>query len=497
MMAQRELPPPIFRHDPADMADLENQIGGWEDRSKLPELGLKKVVVGPDAILKLPAALEGLSPEAPGDVVLVVDRTPMRRGGEDLKPMVRVLLEREGFEVCVVELEGDERGVVHPDFREVETVKGSIRPGVPVVALGSGVITDIAKHACFTYEQEHPDEPPVPLAVCQTANSAPAFASGMAVISKDGVKRTWPSRLPHMLVADVEVLREAPLEYTLSGIGDMSAGFVSFGDWHLGDRVSGGGYLEASWRILEDVRNLMIPYAGEIGDRSPLGMEVLAKVLALGGLSMTFAKETSPLSGYEHVVSHMLDMGAERFGRPVASHGLQVGVATIAASISWDYLLGNLDPEAVDVDACYPSFEEMEERVRETFDETDPSGAMAEECWGDYRQKLQGWYEARPRFEALLENWDDQKARLRELVLKPEAVVGALAAAGHPLLFEELNVPVPEEEARWAFQNAHLMRKRFSSGDLLFYTGLFDEALIDGVFSRMHDLANGTRERHG
>ena len=90
------------------------------------------------------------------------------------------------------------------------------------------------------------------------------------MISKDGVKRTWSSRLPHALVADVEVLREAPLEYTLSGIGDMSAGFVSFGNWHLGDRVIGAGYLEASWRILEDVRNLMIPYAGEIGDRSPI-----------------------------------------------------------------------------------------------------------------------------------------------------------------------------------------------------------------------------------
>jgi glycerol-1-phosphate dehydrogenase [NAD(P)+] len=497
MMAKKALPPPIFRHDPADMTDLENQIGGWGDHSKLPELGLQKVVVAPDAILQLPAVLEGLSPKAPGDVVLVLDGTLMRRGGEDLKPMVRRLLEREGFEVRVVELEGDERGVVHPDFREVETVKGNIRPGVPVVALGSGVITDITKHACFTYEQEHPDEPRVPLAVCQTANSAPAFASGMAVISKDGVKRTWPSRLPHMLVADVEVLREAPLEYSLSGIGDMSAGFVSFGDWYLNDYVNGVGYLGASWKILEDVRALMIPYAGEIGDRSQVGMEVLAKVLALGGLSMTFARETSPLSGYEHVVSHMLDMGAERFGRPVASHGLQVGVATVPCAISWDHLLENLDPGKVNIDDCYPSFEEMEERVRGTFDEIDSSGAMGDECWSDYRQKLEGWREARPRFEALLEDWGNQKVRLRELVMEPEVVVGALAAAGHPLLFEELNVPVPESEARWAFRNAHLMRKRFSSGDLLFYMGWFDEAFSDHVFARMHELVKETREQRG
>ena len=46
-----------------------------------------------------------------------------------------------------------------------------------------------------------------------------------------------------------------------------------------------------------------------------LGMEVLAKCLTLGGLTMTYARESSPVSGYEHVVSHMLDMCAPHYGR--------------------------------------------------------------------------------------------------------------------------------------------------------------------------------------
>ncbi len=495
-MADRKVlpPPPVFRHDPADVEGLKREAKGWEDGDKIPELGLTRVLVGPEAIAELPAVLGDLAPET-GDVILVMDETPMTRGGANLKPMVREMMGRRGREVRPVELAGDEHDVVHPDFREVEIVKGEIRPGTVVVALGSGVITDIAKHACLTYQQENPEGRRVPLAVCQTANSAPAFTSGMAVISKDGVKRTWPSRLPDALVADTQVLREAPLEYSLGGVGDMSAGFVSFGDWYLNDLVTGAGYLEASWYVLEDARELTLPYAKEIRARSPVGMEVLAKVLALGGLSMTFAGETSPLSGYEHVVSHMLDMGAEQFGRPVASHGLQVGVATIAASISWDRLLENLDPKKVDVDACYPSFGEMEERVRSAFAEVDPSGAIADECWSDYRQKLRDWSEARSRFEALLEDWDDAKVRLRELVPKPEAVVEALAEAGHPLLFEELNVPVPEAEARWAFRNAHLMRKRFSHGDLLFYTSLFDDTHTERVFARMHELADLVRRQ--
>ncbi len=56
-------------------------------------------------------------------------------------------------------------------------------------------------------------------------------------------------------------------------------------------------------------------------------------------------------------------------------------------------------------------------------------------------------------------------------------------------------MPVPEAEARWAFRNAHLMRKRFSHGDLLFYTDLFDDTHTEGVFARMHELADLVRGR--
>jgi hypothetical protein len=61
------------------------------------------------------------------------------------------------------------------------------------------------------------------------------------------------------------------------------------------------------------------------------------------------------------------------------------------------------------------------------------------------------------------------------------------------LLFEELNVSVPEEQGCWAYHNAVLMRKRFSSGDLLYYFGWFTKAWTDGVFARMHQLVDEAR----
>lgn len=494
MATQQVLPPPVFKYDPANMPELEEKIKRWSDYDQVPQIELKKVIIGEDAILDLPRVLRDLAPNDSEEVVLVMDKTPMLRGSVSLKPMVKQMLAEAGFEVHVVELAGDADGVVHPDFHEVEFVKSHLHPGVMVSTLGSGVVSDITKHACFLFDQEHSDQPHVPLVFCQTANSVPAYASRMAIISKDGVKRTWPSRLSDVLVADLKTLCGAPIEYSLGGIGDMCAMFPAFADWYLGYYFGLNNFFQGSWHILEDVTDLMFPYAAEIGKRSPIGMEVLAKILTLGGLTMTYSRESAPVSGFEHVVSHMLDMGAPHFGRRIANHGSQVAVAAIPALIGLGWLLDNLDPRKVDIDKCYPSMEQMEKRVKDTFAEHDPSGAMGTECWNDYRQKLAGWTKARPRFEAFLADWDNQKAHLESLMTRVEPYVKALALSGHPLYFEELNIRVPESQARWAYHHAHLMRKRFSSGDLINYLGWFDEAWTDRVIARMHEVVDGVRK---
>jgi glycerol-1-phosphate dehydrogenase [NAD(P)+] len=326
--------------------------------------------------------------------------------------------------------------------------------------------------------------------VVQTANSVIAFGSGMATITKDGVKRTWPSRLPDALVLDGRVLRDAPADSTLGGIGDLAVIAVSFGDWRLGAELGLSSYTPASFDVLADVRDQFFTTGrAAFADRGLEGAETLAKLAALGGFAMTLAGQSSPMSGYEHVVSHMLDMRARPSGRQVASHGCQCGVSTIVCAVAWRRLLEGLEPGRVDLDACYPDAGEVERRVRATFDPLDPSGAMAEECWSSYRGKLTAWRDARPRFEALLGDWEVQRARLAELVQPPEAVVQSLATAGHPLRYEDLGVP--EDQARWAFQHGHLMRGRFSSADLLNYLGWLDDAFVGEIFADHRRLVTG------
>jgi glycerol-1-phosphate dehydrogenase [NAD(P)+] len=474
-----------FELDPTDLPNLLRTVRGWPGAHEYPPLELRRVEVEADAFARLGEVVGELAPDA-RSVLVVQDDTPMRRGGADLKRGVAEVLVGAGLEVVVCELTGGAEGSLHAEFERLDEVIEQLRPGVPVIALGSGTVTDLAKHACFTHEEDTGEH--LPLVFCPTAISVLAYSARMAVIAKDGVKRTWPSRLSDALLFDLATLADAPRHLTLAGFGDLAPMFTSFADWRLGDALGLARFFEPSLRVVQDVRAHFAEVAARLHEGTREGLAMLAKMNVLGGLAATLADESAPLSGYEHVTGHMLDMGSEHFHRALADHGAQVAVAVIPHAIAFDALVRELDPARIHLQRCYPSAQQMEAVVRETFAEIDPSGRMAEECWSDYVIKLEAWHGARERFEGLLADWPRERERLSSLLTPPEEAVATLAAAGAPLRFPELEPPVSEEEGRWAFEHAHLMRKRFSAGDLYYLLGWLDEGFSERVFARRDEL---------
>ena len=83
----------------------------------------------------------------------------------------------------------------------IREVQANLSQGCAVLAVGSGVVTDIAKHGCFLYQQET-----VRRCLCRlsTANSVSAYTANMSPTFVDGVKRTLDSRYPDALICDLE-----------------------------------------------------------------------------------------------------------------------------------------------------------------------------------------------------------------------------------------------------------------------------------------------------
>ncbi len=192
--------------------------------------------------------------------------------------------------------------------------------------------------------------------------------------------------------------------------------------------------------------------------------------ILLAGLAQSIVQLSAPLSGIEHVVSHVLDMGAEAWGRPVALHGAQVGVATPLAASAYELLFERFDPSRRRPPPANP--DDVERAIQRGFGALDPSGRMAAEVWSDYRQKLALWTANEARFDDVRERWTDQvMPRLRQLARPSATIRRILSLAGHPLRFEDLVPGIPNEQARFALVHARDMRRRFATADMFVFLG--------------------------
>jgi glycerol-1-phosphate dehydrogenase [NAD(P)+] len=205
----------------------------------------------------------------------------------------------------------------------------------------------------------------------------------------------------------------------------------------------------------------------------------LAGRMTLTGIAMGVAGRTAPLSGTEHLFSHLLDMAAGADGQPLAFHGAQVGVATVLAATIWHDTLDRLDPARLTQDRAFPDADAVERRVRAAFDPIDPSGRMAEECWRDVRRKLERWHARRSTVAAMAADWGRHRAALRELVASPSILSTALREAGAPATVGALEPPASPQIVGWALRALPFMRDRFTVADLRFFVGDWDEEGVE------------------
>src|SRR5215216_5153586 len=268
-------------YDPADGVafwDAIRKLPGFPTQETMP---IKKMIFESDALFRSSAILKKVGAQQDMPLILVMDETPMFRAGENLKELIVRTLHNEGWQTQVTWMRADESGQVHTDMPHIREVQASLSPSCSVLSVGSGVVTDIAKHGCFLYQQETGES--IPYVIFQTANSVSAFTSNMSPTFVDGVKRTLDSRYPDALICDLETLRDAPVVITAGGVGDMLAVFVSFPDWYLAHCLGmDPTYSALAKNLVGPLDEILLAHAQGIRNGEMESVAVLAKVISLG-----------------------------------------------------------------------------------------------------------------------------------------------------------------------------------------------------------------------
>jgi glycerol-1-phosphate dehydrogenase [NAD(P)+] len=356
---------------------------------------------------------------------------------------------------------------LYAEYSNIEKLRDSLREhGAIPVAVGSGTLNDIVKRSSHECER--------PYMCGGTAASMDGYTAFGASIEKDGLKQTLSCPAPRAVVADLEILQNAPENMTASGYADLLGKVTSGADWLVADALGVEKIDPTGWSLVQDHLREWTASPAELqaGDRR--STEHLVEGLIMSGLGMQSYESSRTASGAEHQFSHLWEMeGLGKDAHPPLSHGFKVGVGSVAIAALYELLLER-DLAGLDIDALrdsWPTREEIEQSVRAQH--TSPEleeGAVEQTLAKDIRAD-----ELAERLELLREVWPGLREKIRAQLMPAREIKEMLGAAGCPTT--PVGIGLGWEDFERTYGRAQTIRKRYTVLDLAFEAGLLDECV--------------------
>ena len=206
--------------------------------------------------------------------------------------------------------------------RDVLDIEGQIKELKPQVlfGVGGGTIIDAAKISSGSQN--------IPFISVPTTVSHDGIASPLASIKGSDKPYSILAQAPLAIIADTDVIAQAPWRFVISGCGDVIAKFTAVKDWKLAHLELNEYYGEYAASLVLMSAKLVMENAELFVYRRDEGLRVLLEALISCGVAMSIAGSSRPCSGSEHLFSHALDM----INSHHAMHGEQCGVGSILSA---------------------------------------------------------------------------------------------------------------------------------------------------------------------
>lgn len=264
----------------------------------------RHVVAGAGVLNRTPAIIDDLG--LAGPPVIVTSPTPRAVAAEELAELM-------DESPTIVEIETAGRDAL-------EMVLAETSGAGYLIGVGGGKAIDVAKLAS--------ERLGVGFVSVPTAASHDGIVSGRASIPDGDTRHSVAADPPLAVVADTEIIADAPWELTTAGCADIISNYTAVKDWRLAQRLRDISYSEYAAALSEMTAEMLVDHAEDIKPGLSDAAWIVVKALVSSGVAMSIAGSSRPASGAEHLVSHQLD----RLAPGTAYHGHQVGVASIVVA---------------------------------------------------------------------------------------------------------------------------------------------------------------------
>lgn len=364
-------------------------------------------------------------------------------------------------------LHGEPR--VKPQVEVARDIAGVLasEPALIPVAVGSGVVNDLAKYAASLLQR--------PYVCVATAASMDGYAAAGAALLDNGFKQTFDCPPPVAVVADLDILAAAPTRMASWGYGDIAGKIVAGADWRLADALEIEPINPVPFHLVQDNVRAWLADPGAIASRHPESIRALMTGLTVAGFAMQAHTNSRPASGCEHLISHLWEMEQLIVAGEPAAHGACVGVGTIAMLALYEWLLAQ-DLTAAQIEQARqrePDSQALEAEIAAAF--TIPH--LAASARREMAAKTPNPARRHQRMAVLARVWPDLRTAIAETLLparQMQAMLAQCGAAHHP---GDLGVPLAKLAADC--RRARLIRRRYTLLDLLDDLGWLDRAIAD------------------
>ena len=240
---------------------LDRPISQWAGMEyscacgKSHKVDIQAIRVGSGVIQELPGILRDLGAS---HIFLVTDNYTYEAAGRQ----VEQLLDQAGLSYHKRVFQ-TETPLVPNEYALGSVLAAMTSQDDMLLAVGSGTLNDVTKYVSARTG--------IPYVIAATAPSMDGYASTVAPTILDGFKTTLPAVYPAAIVADVDILKDAPMPMLTAGFGDIIGKFTSLADWRLSHQLNGeyycpevAGVIEAAVEKLDVKRSLFSKLSGII-----------------------------------------------------------------------------------------------------------------------------------------------------------------------------------------------------------------------------------------
>lgn len=336
-----------------------------------------------------------------------------------------------------------------------------------IIAVGEKTICDLAK---FVSSKNR-----IPLIFLPTSASTDTFSMSEAEFTENERRVRLQLSPPDVIVADLSVLQNAPMEKTVAGISCVMASLVSLADWRLHAEVTGSYFCPVVFEDLSSAaRKVLTGMENGVSPRDRDMMESLISCLVACGLSADICGTSAPVRGTESCFARKAEMLLVGENITGVSFETLRGISVLYAVRLYEYLKKTA-PSYEDARAEFNDIDRMylHKELFRVFGDDEGHRILSSLGGENYYQR-----DARMRRLDLLE------ARLEELLshamsplLSSSRIASLLHSSSAPMSFRE--VGLIDEEITDVLVWAKELSPNYGIARLLADLMLLEQAIID------------------